>query len=77
MRPTLQLYFLGLNVVTLAALGLAVPEGVATTVFVVALLVGLLTGFRLARDLDAGSVRYAVLVLAIVGGAVAVLRGLV
>jgi uncharacterized membrane protein YfcA len=77
MRPTLQLYFLGLNVVSLAALGLAVPEPGAGVCLVVALGSGLLTGVRLARRLPAHAIRVAVLALAIIGGAVAIVRGIV
>ena len=76
MRPTLQLYFLGLNVVSLAALGLAVPEGATTVALLVALGAGLLLGLRVARRLPAHAIRGAVLGLAIVGGMVAIVRGI-
>lgn len=77
MRPTLQLYFLGLNVVSLAALGLAVPDGATTVGLLVALATGLLAGLRLARRLPAHAIRMAVLGLAIAGGSVAIVRGIV
>jgi uncharacterized protein len=77
MRPTLQLYFLGLNIVSLAALGLVVPEPAAAGVLLAALVAGLLLGLRLARRLPVHAVRITVLALAIVGGTVAILRGLV
>jgi hypothetical protein len=76
MRPTLQLYFLGLNVVSLAALGLAFPKPAPSVVLLVSLGVGLVVGLGVARRLPPHAVRVAVLGLAIAGGTVAILRGI-
>jgi len=73
LRPTMQLFFLGLNILTLAALGL--PDRLPPT-----LLLGFAAGLLLARLLghrpSPGAVRTGTLLLAAVGGAVAVARGL-
>ena len=75
-RPTLQLYFLGLNVVTVVALGPArVPVGVAAAILA-ALAGGLVIGSLLARRLPAGVVRRAILALSFLGGLVAIGRGI-
>ena len=77
MRPTLQLYFLGLNVISIAALG--PPDGVGAG-SMVGLLGGVLVGFvlggPLARRADAAAVRRTALLVAAAGGAVAIARGL-
>ena len=72
-RATLQAFFLGINIVALATLGLPdrFPAGV-----VVGMVVGLVAGQRLARRLHADQVRVAVLVVAGVGSLLAVARGL-
>jgi uncharacterized membrane protein YfcA len=73
-RPTLQLYFLGLNSTALAVLGwparlpLTVLPGVA---------VGLLLGAVLARRPSDGLVRWVTLIIAGVGSLLAVGRGLI
>jgi uncharacterized membrane protein YfcA len=72
-RPTLQSFFLGINVVALATLGLPhrLPWGVAG-----AGLVGIGLGHAAARRLGADEVRRAVLVTAGAGSLLAVVRGL-
>ena len=72
-RPTLQLFFLGINAVALATLGL--PDEVPVLV-VLAMVVGLLIGHPLARRLHADQVRVAVLVTAGAGSVLAMIRGL-
>jgi hypothetical protein len=59
----------------LAALGLAFPEPAPLAVLVAAVGVGLLVGLGVARRLPPHVVRVAVLGLAIVGGTIAILRG--
>jgi hypothetical protein len=72
-RPTMQVFFLGLNVVTLAALGWPdrLPFGV-----VAAFAVGVVAGALLAGRLPAIVVRAATLALAGVGSVLAIVRGL-
>jgi uncharacterized membrane protein YfcA len=72
-RPTLQAFFLGINVVGLATLGLPgeLPLGL-----VAGGVVGLVLGQVAARRLDAAQVRTAVLVTAGAGSLLAVVRGL-
>ncbi len=72
-RPTLQAYFLGINVVALATLGL--PDDVPLLI-VAAMLVGLVAGRPLTRRLDADQVRGAALGIAAVGSLLAMVRGL-
>lgn len=71
MRPTLQLYGLGLNIVTLLSLGLPplCPPLLA------GLVGGVLAGLLLARRLPQRLVRQAILALAALGGVLVVLRG--
>lgn len=73
-RPTMQLFFLGLNAVALASLGwpAEVPLGV-----VIALAAGVLSGLLLVGRLPASLVRPATLALAGAGSVLAVARGLV
>ena len=72
-RPTLQAFFLGINVVGLATLGLPHdrPIGLA-----IGGLIGLVAGRVVMRRLDADQVRRAVLFTAAGGSLLAVLRGL-
>jgi uncharacterized protein len=76
LRPTLQLYFLGLNVVTVVALGPVRPPAGVAAALVVALVGGLALGSIVADRLPARAVRRAILTLSFVGGLVAVGRGL-
>ena len=69
-RPTLQVYFLGLNLVALVVLGL--PD--LTVAPWLGLVVGWVFGVIAVRRLPAGVARPAILVLAAVGGLVALLR---
>ena len=71
-RSTLQAYFLGINVVALATLGL--PRHVPLLV-VAAMLVGLVVGWPLADRLPPDLVRSLGLVLAAVGSVLAIVRG--
>ena len=76
-RPTLQVYFLGLNVLSFVALGPVSLSFASAAALVAALLGGLGAGSALASHLAAGSVRRAVLCLAIAGGLAAIIRGIV
>jgi hypothetical protein len=72
-RPTLQVFFLGLNMVTLAALGWPdrLPVGV-----VAGFAAGVLAGALLVGRLPEAAVRPATLALAAVGSVLAIVRGL-
>jgi hypothetical protein len=72
-RPTMQLFFLGLNVVTLASLGLPdrFPAGLA-----VGFAVGVLAAAPLARRPATAAVRTATLAIAAAGSTLAIVRGL-
>jgi uncharacterized protein len=72
-RPTLQAFFLGINVVALVTLGL--PDRLPALV-AAAMVVGLVVGRPVARRLHEGQVRVAVLVTAGAGSLLAVVRGL-
>jgi uncharacterized membrane protein YfcA len=72
-RPTLQLFFLGINAVALATLGL--PDEI-TGWMVAAVVVGLAVGQVAARRLREDQIRAAVLVTAAAGSLLAVVRGL-
>jgi uncharacterized membrane protein YfcA len=76
-RPTVQAYFLAINVVSFAVRGL--PHLKHTSLFPafgVAMLLGWIGGTRIARRVDDRVVRNLLLAIAAVGGTVAVLRGL-
>ncbi|MDP9074150.1 MAG: sulfite exporter TauE/SafE family protein, partial [Actinomycetota bacterium] len=74
--PTLQVYFMGLNILSLVALGpVSLPIGIAAGMFG-ATVAGVVAGTLVARRLDAASVVRAVLVLALAGGTAAVVRGI-
>jgi uncharacterized membrane protein YfcA len=75
-RPTLQLYFLGLNIISIAALGLPDQPGNEVAGLVAALALGLVVGRWTAARLDAVAVRRLALTVAAVGGLAAVVRGL-
>lgn len=70
-RPTLQLYGLGLNLVTLLSLGLPPLH----PPLLAGLVGGVLAGLLLARRLPQRLVRQAILALAALGGVLVVLRG--
>ncbi len=72
-RPTLQAFFLGINIVALATLGL--PDELPLWL-VAGGVVGLVAGQLAARRLHADQVRAAVLVTAAAGSLLAVVRGL-
>ena len=72
-RPTMQLFFLGLNVVTIASLGW--PERFPLAVLV-GFLAGVVIGTQVAGRLPAAVVRPATLALAGLGSVLAVARGL-
>jgi uncharacterized protein len=76
LRPTLQTYFLGLNIVTVVALGPVRPSTAVAVALLVALTVGLVAGSRLADHLPVASVRRSVLALSFAGGLIAIGRGL-
>ena len=71
-RPTLQAYFLALNAVALASLGVPRPA----PALVAGLAGGWLAGVPLARRLPERAARGATLALAAAGGVAALLRGL-
>ncbi len=73
-RPTLQAFFLGLNVVALVSLR---PPDTVPLILPAALAVGLLVGALLAPRLATEAVRRGTLVLAAAGGFAAIARGLV
>lgn len=72
-RPTLQLFFLGINAVALVTLG---PPDRIPGLLVPAIVVGLVLGQVAARRLHADHVRVAVLLTAGAGSLLAVFRGL-
>jgi uncharacterized membrane protein YfcA len=72
-RPTMQLFFLGLNILSLAALG--VPRRIPAAL-VVGFAAGWLTAYSLGRRPSGVTVRRATLILAAAGSAMAIVRGL-
>jgi len=76
MRSTLQAYFLGLNVVALASLGLPSLSGGRVGSVGLAVLVGLGTGHLIAHRVSAETARRTTLLLAGTGGAAVVLLAL-
>jgi uncharacterized membrane protein YfcA len=75
-RPTLQLYFLGLNIISIVALGLPREDGAVVGGLLLALLAGLVVGQWTAARLDARAVRRLALTVASAGGIAAIGRGL-
>ena len=73
MRSTGQAYFLVLNVVALASLGLPAVPGRLVLACLVALAAGLLAGARLADTVPEAGARRVTLVLAGLGGLVVLL----
>jgi uncharacterized membrane protein YfcA len=77
-RPTVQAFFLGINVMSVAVRGWPrLDHPWMLPVFVVAMLGGWFVGARAARRIDDQVVRNLLLIVAAVGGLVAVIRGLV
>lgn len=72
-RPTLQLYGLGLNIVTLLSLGLPPLRGP----LLLGLVGGLILGLSVSRSLPQQSLRPLILGLATVGGVLVIVRGLI
>jgi uncharacterized membrane protein YfcA len=72
-RPTLQAFFLGLNVVALVSLH---PPAHVPLVLPAALVLGLLIGALVARRVPTEAVRRGTLVLAAAGGLAAIARGI-
>jgi uncharacterized membrane protein YfcA len=77
MRSTAQVYFLGLNVVALASLGIPHVAGGLLAGCVAALVVGLLLGAVVARRLAEPTARRLTLSLAALGGLVVLVRSVV
>lgn len=76
-RPTVQAFFLGINIVSIAVRG--VPHFEHTSLFPafgIAMVLGWVGGSRIARRVDDHVVRSLLLGLAAIGGTVAILRGL-
>ena len=71
-RPTLQVYFVCLNVVTLASIGLPRPS----PLLLVGLAAGLAAGAALVRRVPEAAARRGMLALAFLGGLAAVVQGL-
>lgn len=76
-RPTLGLFFIGLNVLSLSALGPVQMSLGLLAGLMVSLALGFTLGTVVARSLSSLVIGRAVLVLSIVGGIAAVIRGIV
>ncbi|MEY2424492.1 MAG: uncharacterized protein QOI61_64, partial [Actinomycetota bacterium] len=76
-RPTVQAYFLGINIVSFAVRGVPHTDHAALLPMLgVAMLIGWVIGRRIAQRIDDHVVRNLLLGIAAVGGTVAVVRGL-
>ena len=75
-RPTMQIFFLGLNVVALASLGPVVVRPGTGLALAIAVAGGLVAGRVVARRMPTAAIERSILVLAIAGGTAAVLRGI-
>ncbi|MGH7721546.1 MAG: TSUP family transporter [Candidatus Dormibacteria bacterium] len=75
-RPTLAIYFLAINVVSVASRGVPGLSGIFVIAAVVALVVGFGLGALLARRLDARMLRSGTLMLAALGAGAAIAQGL-
>jgi uncharacterized membrane protein YfcA len=76
-RPTVQAYFFAINIVSFAVRGIPhVKHASLFPAFGVAMLVGWIAGSRVARRVDDHVVRNLLLLIAAVGGLVAILRGI-
>ncbi len=76
-RPTLQVYFLGLNVATLAALGPVTTPFFDGVVLVAAVVAGFLAGVAVERRVGKAAVARAMVLLSVAGGVAAVVKGVV
>jgi uncharacterized membrane protein YfcA len=74
-RPTLQLYFLGLNALSFLALGGVTLPAADLGVLIAGILVGFAVGTTAARRLSAEAVGTAIIVLSVTGGLAAIARG--
>jgi uncharacterized protein len=75
--PTVQAYFFAINIVSFAVRGVPhVKHASLFPAFGVAMLIGWIAGTRVARRVDDQFVRNLLLVIAAVGGVVAVARGI-
>jgi uncharacterized protein len=76
-RPTVQAYFLAINIVSFAVRGIPhVKHPSLFPAFGVAMILGWIVGTRVARRVDDHVVRNLLLATAAIGGTVALLRGL-
>lgn len=76
-RPTVQAFFLGINVMSVAVRGWPrLDHPALLPILGVAMLAGWVVGARLAKRIDDRMVRNLLLAVAAIGGAVAVVRGL-
>jgi hypothetical protein len=75
LRPTLQVYFLVLNLVAVASLGPVRPPAIVALGIVAAVAGALALGAQLARRVPAARFRVVVLTVVAAGGLVAVVRG--
>jgi uncharacterized membrane protein YfcA len=73
--PTLQIYFAGLNLLSIAVLGPVTLAPASAAGIVFAIVVGVIVGTVLARRLDVAVMTRAVIVTAVAGGAAAMIRG--
>ena len=76
-RPTLQVYFLGLNVLSFVSLGPVLLRPVPALLLAAAIVGGYVVGMTFVHRLSAATVRQAILVLAVAGGIAAIVRGIV
>lgn len=76
MRPTLGMYFLLLNVVSVAARGVPALDGEFVAASLITLFVGFSIGALVARHVDKKTVQTTMLVLAAGGGIGAIMQGL-
>jgi len=76
-RPTMQVYFLGLNIVTLAALGPVRVHPGAAVALATAIAAGVIGGFLVVRRMQIRTIERGVIALALLGGTAAVVRGIV
>jgi len=75
-RPTMQVFFLGLNVVSFVALGAIFPSPGVLALLAGAIIAGFTVGRLLRTQLPRSAAARVVLALAVVGGLAAVARGI-